>query len=258
MSAYGDFAAFYDELTGNVDYPAISGFLHEILQKYGIERGIVLDLACGTGQLCEAFAARGYEMIGVDASEDMLSEALMKKVESGSDIIYLCQRMQELDLYGTIDAAFCTLDGLNHLNDIAELRRTLARVSLFLNPGGIFVFDCNTPYKHREVLANNTFVYDCDEVYCVWQNTLLEQNTVRIHLDIFSREEQEDEIYCRSEEEFCETAYPEELLAECLADAGLTLLERYDDYTDSPVRADTQRIVYVVQKRGSDNIAEYK
>lgn len=250
MNSYGEFAAFYDELTGNVDYPAISDFLHKILQKHGINQGIVLDLACGTGKICESFAALGYEMIGVDGSEDMLSEALEKKITSGADIIYLCQKMQELDLYGTIDAAFCTLDGLNHLNSLEELKRTLARVSLFLNPGGIFIFDCNTPYKHQNILGSNTFVYDCDEVYCVWQNTLMEQNKVQIHLDIFSRDQQDDETYFRSEEEFYETAYGDSLLSELLEKVGFTVLERYDNYTPSPPSEETQRIVYVVKKKG--------
>ena len=127
---------------------------------------MVFPVPCGTGNICEAFAKLGYDMIGVDGSEDMLAEALDKKVASGTDIIYLCQKMQELDLYGTVDAAFCTLDSLNHLNGIEELQAVLNRVSLFLNPDGIFIFDCNTLYKHQQVLANNTFVYDCAYVRC--------------------------------------------------------------------------------------------
>ncbi len=250
MSVYGEFAVFYDELTGNVDYAAISDFLHKALLKYHIPDGILLDLACGTGNICEAFAKIGYEMIGVDGSEDMLSEALDKKVSSGADIIYLCQKMQELDLYGTVDAAFCTLDSLNHLSNIRELQLVLNRVSLFLNPGGIFIFDCNTLYKHQKVLASNTFVYDCDEVYCVWQNTLIDQNTVQIHLDIFRQDEEDDEVFYRSEEEFCETAYSDSEIVACLEAAGLELMERYDDYTDSPPSETTQRIVYIVKKKG--------
>ena len=110
-----------------------------------------------------------------------------KKILSGQDIVYLCQDMQELDLYGTVDAAVCTLDSLNHVNDLLVVQKILNRVSLFLNPGGIFIFDVNTVYKHQYVLGNNTFVYDCEDVYCVWQNTLEEENRIKIHLDIFEQ-----------------------------------------------------------------------
>ncbi len=249
MSGYGGFAAFYDELTGNVDYQAISGFIYDTLKKYEIDKGIVLDLACGTGSLCEALAALGYEMIGVDGSEDMLSEAWNKKLESGADILYLCQNMQELDLYGTVDAAICTLDSLNHLAGLPELTQVFHRVGLFLNPGGIFIFDCNTVYKHREVLADHTFVYDCDDIYCVWQNTQLAQNKVQIHLDLFHC--CGDNSYVRSEEEFCEIAFSESEIFEALAAAGLTVLERHDGYSDAVPDSRTQRIVYVVQKEGT-------
>ena len=246
MSGYGGFAAYYDVLTGNVDYRAISGFIYDTLKRYGLETGIVLDLACGTGSLCELMSHNGYDVIGVDGSEDMLSEAWNKKVESGADILYLCQDMTELDLYGTVDAAFCTLDSLNHLSGIADLRRVFERVALFLNPGGIFIFDCNTEYKHSEILANNTFVYDCDDVYCVWQNTSIGKNSVLIHLDLFNRTE--NATYLRSEEEFQEIAFSEDEIMDALSAAGMTLSERHDGYTAALPCNTTQRIVYIAKK----------
>ncbi len=248
MSGYQDFAVFYDELTGNVDYSAISGFLHKRLTDHGIRQGIVLDLACGTGNICEIFDRLGYDMIGADASEEMLSQAWDKKIESGAEIIYLNQQMQQLDLFGTVDAVFCTLDSLNHLNDKAELLQTFQRVSLFLNPDGVFIFDCNTPYKHREVLGDRTFVYDCDAVYCVWQNTPIGDDTVQIHLDLFRQVG--DGLFDRTEETFCETAFSRADLLDCLEQAGLTLLEEYDDYTENPPCDTTQRVVYVTRKKG--------
>ena len=245
MSAYGKFASCYDELTGNVDYLQMAEYLHRVLEKHQVQNGILLDLACGTGTLCETFAGFGYEMIGVDASEEMLSEAMNKKYESGSDIIYLCQKMQDLDLYGTIDAAFCTMDSINHLNSISDVRKAFERVSLFLNPGGIFVFDCNSIYKHQHILADNTFVYDCEDVYCVWQNTLLSDNRVGIHLDIF---ELDGKKYIRSEEEFCETAFSENEIISCLKETGLEVLLINDGYSDMQPCKTTQRFVYVARK----------
>ena len=245
MNSYTDFAAAYDELTANVDYRQIAAFIRKILAEHGITEGILLDLACGTGSLASLFADYGYEVIGVDGSFEMLSEAMNKKILSGQDIVYLCQDMQDLDLYGTVDAAVCTLDSLNHVNDLTMLQKILNRVSLFLNPDGVFVFDVNTVYKHRQVLGNNTFVYDCEDVYCVWQNTLETDERVKIHLDIF---EQSGDGYSRSEEEFCETAYSDSVLRAMLKRAGLMVTACYDDYTEALPGEKTQRVVYVTKK----------
>lgn len=245
MNSYTDFASAYDELMSNVDYEKIADFMKQILLEHGISEGILLDLACGTGSLAEIFAGYGYEVIGVDGSSDMLSEAMNKKILSGQDIVYLCQDMQELDLYGTVDAAVCTLDSLNHVNDLSTVQKILNRVSLFLNSGGIFIFDVNTVYKHQHVLGNNTFVYDCADVYCVWQNTLEEENRIKIHLDIF---EQSGGSYHRYEEEFCETAYSDSVIQKLLNHAGMTVTACYDDYTKSLPGEKTQRVVYVAKK----------
>lgn len=131
---------------------------------------------------------RGYEMIGVDASPDMLCAAQEKCAQAGAEVLFLCQPMEALDLYGTVNAAVCTLDSLNHITDPDTLREVLRRVSLFLEPGGLFVFDVNTPYKHREVLGNHTFVYDLEGLYCVWQNAYCAKDTsVEILLDFLKR-----------------------------------------------------------------------
>ena len=170
MGGYADFAAFYDRLTDDVGYPQRADYIAELLMEHGMKKGIVLDLACGTGSLTLELSKRGYEMIGVDASPDMLCAAQEKCAKAGAEVLFLCQPMEALDLYGTVNAAVCTLDSLNHITDPDTLREVLRRVSLFLEPGGLFVFDVNTPYKHREVLGNHTFVYDLEGLYCVWQN----------------------------------------------------------------------------------------
>ncbi|HOV41769.1 MAG TPA: class I SAM-dependent methyltransferase, partial [Oscillospiraceae bacterium] len=188
MDSYSNFARFYDLLTGNISYKKRAEYFNSIIEKFGGEKGILLDLACGTGSLSEEMARLGYDVVGVDSSPEMLTVALDKKIESGLPIQYLCQDMTELDLFGTVDAAVCALDSINHLPDINSVRKTFEKVSLFSNPGAIFVFDANTPYKHREVLANNVFVYDLDEVFCVWQNSYDEKTcTVEINLDFFEK-----------------------------------------------------------------------
>lgn len=246
--SYDVFSVYYDTLTENVHYSAIAERICSLLTRYGIDRGLLLDSGCGTGTLSVLLAKQGYEVIGADASPDMLMEAQNKAAESGVQILFLCQPMEQLDLYGTVRAAVCTLDALNHLPNHAAVEAALSRVSLFLEPDGIFIFDVNTLYKHREVLGNKAFVYDTDEVYCVWQNTLRADGaTVDIDLDFFVPFE-EDGVYERESEHFTESAYSTEEWEKMLARAGLRILERFDGYSENAPHEASERIVYVVGK----------
>lgn len=248
MSGYGSFSDVYDILTQNVNYPQRAQYIADLLAENGVEGGILLDLACGTGALSIEMAGRGFEVIGVDASGEMLSIAMNSAYEAGVNILFLCQTMQQLDLYGTINACICTLDSINHLTEKADVQAAFDRVSLFTEPGGIFVFDVNTPYKHREILANNTFVYDMDEVYCVWQNTLDEESdTVQIDLDIF--EEVEDGLFERTQESFCERAYGIDELKTMLVSAGFEPLAVYGELTKDPPAVDSQRVFITARKK---------
>ena len=184
MSGYGKFAWFYDRLTDNVEYDKIAAAVDRYVERFGGRKNILLDIACGTGSLCERFAKMGYDVIGIDSSEQMLNAALDKKYDSGLPIQYLCQDMTKLDMYGTVDVTVCTLDSINHLTDIEAVMKVFERVSLFAYPDGLFIFDVNTVYKHREVLSNNAFVYDLDGLFCVWQNEYnAEDSSVDIYLD---------------------------------------------------------------------------
>ena len=183
--AYQSFAAYYDRLIGNeIDYRARARYFDTLIRRYADtpEQNLLLDLACGTGSLSVELSAIGYDVIGVDASADMLAEAAAK---GRGKILFLCQAFDTLDLYGTVGAVVCALDSLNHITDAAALEAAFARVALFTAPGGVFVFDVNTPYKHREILANNTFVYDLGDLFCVWQNTTNASLVTEITLDFF-------------------------------------------------------------------------
>lgn len=249
--SYGVFSAYYDALTENVQYPAIAERICSLLTRFGIDRGLLLDLGCGTGTLSLLLAKRGFEVIGADASPDMLMEAQSKAAQAGAQILFLCQPMEALDLYGTVRAAVCTLDALNHLPDRAAVEAALRRVSLFLEPDGIFIFDVNTLYKHREVLGNKAFVYDTDEVYCVWQNTLRADGAaVDMDLDFFIPLREEG-LYERESEHFTECAYSAEEWEEMLKNAGLRILAQFDGYTDSAPHETSERIVYAVGKDGN-------
>lgn len=246
MAGYSVFAQYYDVLTGNVDYPGRAAYFLSLLDRVGHRPVLALDLACGTGSLTLELHRRGLDIYGVDASVEMLSIAREKSAAAGADILFLCQPMQELDLYGTVDTVFCALDSLNHLAGPEELQRALDKVSFFMDPGGWFLFDVNTPYKHQSVLGDNTFVYDLPRVYCVWQNRFSPEDfRVDIRLDFFERE---GRVYRRRIQRFSERAYPEERLRAMLAQAGFGKVLIFDEMSFDPPRPDSQRLMVAAQK----------
>lgn len=247
MSGYGNFAHYYDILTGNISYKDRATYFDMLIKKHGGKNDLLLDLACGTGSLSEEMCRLGYDVIAVDGSEEMLNEALDKKFDSGLNIQYLCQDMTKLDMFGTIDVTICALDSLNHLPDLNAIKQTINRVSLFCEPGGLFIFDVNTPYKHKNVLGNNTFIYDMEDVYCVWQNTYTEEdNRVEMWLDFF--EKQENGSYERYDESFSEIAFDDAVIEKIVADSGMEIVGKYDYDTTEPTKADSEKIVYVAHK----------
>ena len=251
MASYGDFAYYYDMLTENVDYDKRCEYICGLLAENGVSEGILLDLACGTGTLSLMLSQKGYDVIGVDGSEEMLTQAQEKKMESSDDTIFLCQKMEELDLFGTINAAVSTLDSINHVTDEAKVREIFRRVSLFMEDKGIFIFDVNTPYKHKEVLGDNTFIYDLDEVYCVWQNSTDENLVTTISLDLFEKDQDDEETYYRYSEEFSERAYDLDDIKSWLQECKFEIVAVYEEMTRDNVRADTQRAVFIARKHGT-------
>lgn len=246
MSRYGSFAEYYDSLTSNVDYRKTAEYVSDILNGNGINKGILLDLACGTGTMSLIMAQKGYDVIGVDNSPEMLGEAREKALEAGEDILFLCQDMCSIDLYGTVDCTVCLLDSLNHLESKEELLEAFKRVSLFTVPGGLFVFDVNTEYKHKYVLGDNTFVYDNDDVYCVWQNEYDDESkTVEIFLDFF---QEENGLYRRSSEYFAEKAFSDSDIKNLLSEAGFTDIKAYGELRKTAPSDTEERVFYVARK----------
>lgn len=251
--SYGALAAHYDSFTLNMDYKKRTEYLCALLcdaAGSGPRQGAtILDLACGTGIYSYALLQKGYDVIGVDSSLDMLSIALEKAARMRiAPPLLLCQKLEELDLYGTAQAAVCMTDSLNHITEPAGVRKFFRRLSLFLEPGGVFVFDINTRHKHAHILANNTFTYETQEAFCVWQNRWIpEQSTTEIALDIFSA--REGGSYQRASERFAERAYATEELAKWLGGAGFEVLHVYGELTFKAPAEDAQRVFVVARRR---------
>jgi SAM-dependent methyltransferase len=246
---YASLARHYDCFTQNMDYKKRTEYLCALLCRAEAAHGAgLLDLACGTGIYTYALLERGYDVTGVDASVDMLGVALEKATEKGiAPPLLLCQRLEQLDLYGTYQAAVCLTDSVNHLTTPAQVRCFFRRLALFLEPGAPFIFDVNTIHKHEQVLADNCFVYESDGVFCAWQNHWEpESQTTRIQLDVFGLE---NGVYLRDSECFCERAYAPEDLTAWLRKAGFAVLHIYGELTEQPPEADAARVVFVCRRR---------
>lgn len=245
--SYDDFSRFYDLLTDNVEYKERADYFCRLLSMCGINGGILLDLGCGTGSMSFEMADRGFDVIGIDSSIGMLNAAQQKMFEKGKQILLLNQNMQEIDLYGTVDCAVCVLDGINHLDNSDDIIKTFKKVSLFMNKGGAFAFDVNTIYKHKNILADNVFVYEPEGVFCAWQNSYnSDDNSVDISLDFF---EKEDGVYYRSSESFTEKAYELDDIKLWLEEAGFEVIGIYDDMTTETVKPDSERAVFLAKKK---------
>ena len=246
MNGYGAFAAFYDALTDDVDYAAWADYLLAAFTRHGGCADSVLDLACGSGSLSLELAARGCDVIGVDGSADMLAVAREKAADEGQDILFLCQDMRELDLYGTVDGAVCMLDSLSHILHTEDLREIFRRLGLFIAPDGLLVFDVNTPYKHAHVLGDNHFVFEREEFVCAWRNRYLPAtHEVEMALDFFL--EEEDGTYSRYTDTVRERAYSLQTWKNLLTEAGFDLLAVYDERRFTEPADDAQRWVLVAK-----------
>lgn len=246
-NTYGEFADYFDYLNGDAQYQKRTKYMLELFDRFGTRPKILLDLACGTGEFSVRFAKKGFEVIAVDCSENMLAVARDKAQSAKQDILFLCQRAEELDLYGTVGGAVCCFDSINHITDIPTLTKALKRVSLFLEPDGLFIFDVNTVNKHQNTLGNNTFVYNEDDVYFVWNNEYNNKNhTVNINLDIFKSMGKDE--YKRIKQNIVERAYTQDELDKMLKKAGLEVLAVYDDMSFNTPNEQSQRIYYVTKK----------
>lgn len=244
--SYGFFASVYDVLTENVDYEKIADRIDTLFGQEIKEKGSLLDLGCGTGTLSFLLEEKGFDVIGIDKSEDMLAEGFEKKSELCSNVMFLCQDLTELDLFGTAASAVCVLDTVNHIDKAEKIYEFFRRVSLFLEMNGLFLLDVNTPHKHRNVLADNTFIYDTGDVYCIWQNSY-DKNARQTHIDLdfFIKD---GDCYFKESESFSEYEYDIDGIISMLEQNGFTVLQQFDGYGNENPTEKTERVVLLAQK----------
>ena len=248
MSSYDFLAGCYDRLTYDVDYSAWADYVEQQFAKHPLPGNTILDLACGTGSLTRELALRGYEMIGVDRSPEMLAEAAEKnRGVTPIEPIFLCQSMEKLDLYGTIDACVCCLDSVNYVTDPKKLARAFARVHLFLMPGGLFLFDINTPEK-LEGLDGQVFLDETEDTYCVWRTEFSRRSRICSYfMDIFQLDGATGQ-WKRGEELHRERAYSVEELTAMLEDAGFRAIKTFGELKTRPPRPKEQRVFFTARK----------
>lgn len=247
MEAYSGFAKVYDLFMDNIPYEEWTDYVKELLAEEGITDGILLDLGCGTGSVTELLAKSGYDMIGIDNSEEMLDIAMEKRDESGMDILYLLQDMREFELYGTVKGVVSICDSMNYILEDEDLLEVFKLVHNYLDNEGIFIFDMNTMYKYEEILADNTFAEDREESSFIWENYYDEEDEINQYdLSLFVQEE--DGRFRKYEETHLQRAYHEERVRELILESGLELLHVYDAFTKETPAEDAERIYFVCRR----------
>lgn len=292
MEAYTDFAQVYDTFMDETPYEEWASFLVELIEKYGItkpskvqelskedcqkqgatvqqscgevisreatlasERNLVLDLGCGTGSLTELMAAKGYDMIGVDISQEMLGIALSKREEAGSGTLYLCQDMRELELYSTVGTVISVCDSVNYLLEEEELEETFRLVNNYLYPSGIFIFDFNTLYKYEQVIGDTTIAENRDECSFIWENYYYDKEHINEYdLTIFVRESEDEEVFRRFSETHYQRGYTLEEMTKLVKKAGLEFIAALDaDSHESPTKT-SERIYIIAKEKGKEKM----
>lgn len=251
MDAYTGFAEVYDMFMDNIPYEEWCGYLMELLQEYGVSDGLVLDLGCGTGTLTRLLAEEGYDMIGIDISEDMLEIAMEKSAAESSNILYLQQDMREFELYGTVRAIVSICDSMNYIMEYEELVQVLRLANNYLDPGGVFIFDMNTPYKYRELLGEQTIAENREEGSFIWENYYDEEEQINEYdLTLFIKEE--NGLFRKYEETHYQRAYDLETVLRAVKEAGMELAAVYNAFSKEAPAENSERVYFVVREHGKN------
>lgn len=250
---YDLLAPFYDSINADIDYKKWANFIESILKReMKIKPELVLDLGCGTGRMTLELSRRGYDMTGIDYSTEMLDVARSAAEAEGQDILWLCQDMREFELYGTVDAAVCCLDCINHIEDISDVEKCFKLVHNYLIPDGIFIFDVNGKYKFENIYADRAYVMEEDGGFCVWENDYDPESRIcDFYITLFK--EGPDSRYERYDEVQSERMYAIDELRMALEKNNMEFIAAYDDLDFSPATDDSERIYIIAKCRKETN-----
>lgn len=249
-----DFARVYDILMDHIPYEDWAVYIGKLLNKSNINSGLVLELGCGTGNMTRRLAKKGFDMIGIDTSEEMLSIARELKGTGNDDILYLCQDMREFELYGTVSAVICVCDSINYMLEEEDLLKIFRLVNNYLDPGGLLIFDMDTPYAFEEVMGDTTFAMNREEGSFIWDNTFYPEEMINeVNLTLFIP--QEEGLYQKVEETHIRKAYSIEKIKQLIEKAGMEWVAAYDELSDEEPQADSERVYIVArEKRHADKL----
>lgn len=262
MNAYTGFAAVYETFMDNVPYEEWAEYLTGLLKEYGIREGLIAELGCGTGTMTRLLAKAGYDMIGIDLSEEMLDIARYDHPEGEEDILYLHQDMREFELFGTVAAVVSLCDSMNYITSEEDLLKVFKLVNNYLDPGGYFIFDMNTIYKYETVIGDRVIAENRDDCSLIWENYYdKEEHINQYDITIYSRVEFEDEdeeepdtpLYERLEETHIQKAYPAERVKELLREAGMEFVAVYGVGTRELPKEDTERVYFIAREKFQEN-----
>lgn len=235
----------YDEFTSDVDRDLMLDFIVSNLRKRTCSNSSVLDLCCGTGELSLTLLRKGFSIIGIDGSTDMLAIA-SQKLYSNENVLFINQDIRKLYLLDTVGSCICTLDSLNHLNNIEELNIVIKKLSLFIESGGIFIFDLNTLFKHKYVLGNNSFCRENENTFLIWQSEFSENGKVDLYFDLFKKNI--NNTYNRFSEDFSEIAFNLDDVKKILKENKFSKIKIYGGYDGSKLCSNSERAVFVAKK----------
>jgi len=250
MQAYEGFASIYDIFMGDIDYDGWVEYIKKIWEKYGKNPSLIAELGCGTGNITGRLAKQGYDMIGIDISEEMLSVAREKAFEEGDDILYLLQDMTEFELYGTVDVIISLCDSMNYITEDEDMLQVFKLVNNYLDPKGLFIFDLNTEHKFKNVLADNTFAETTEDAAYIWENNYDEEEKINEYYVNFFINDEDSGMYERVEECHYERAYSLEEIKGFIEESGMEFVAAYDAFTFEPVKEDSERIYVVARENG--------
>lgn len=253
MDAYTGFASVYDRFMEDVPYEHWRDVILHELKKASVSGGLLLDLGCGTGTLTRMLASEGYDMIGVDSSEEMLMEAREKT--AGTDILYLCQDMRAFELYGTVRAVISTCDTMNYLLTPEDFIQTVRLVNNYLDPGGLFIFDLNTLYKFRELMGNTTIAESGEEASFIWDN-FFDVETGRNEYDLTLFLKQENGLFERQVEVHEEQGYALEDVKHFLEAGGMEYVRVFDADTGGEPEDTTEKVFFIAREKGKQRAVE--